>query len=154
LGLGYSHYIIFGFSAVAIIWGIIKATQVNGIVMDESKIKPDVDEKDAGEEMFNKRRAESFELMKITNAHVKQGAKSFLAKEYTMLAIFCALFATVLLCCVDMPWKKDNLYPAFPYTSFCFLVGASTSMLAGYLGMMIATSANVKVTYLCNFDID
>jgi H(+)-translocating pyrophosphatase len=154
LGLGYSHYIIFGFSAVAIIWGIIKASQVNSIQLDESKIKPDVDEKDADQETFNKRRAESFELMTITNAHVKAGAKSFLAKEYTMLAIFCALFATILLCCVDMPWKKDNLYPAFPYTSFCFLVGASTSMLAGYLGMMIATSANVKVTYLCNFDID
>ena len=26
-------------------------------------------------------------------------------------------------------------------------------MLAGYIGMMIATSTNVKVTYLCNQDI-
>jgi Na+/H+-translocating membrane pyrophosphatase len=31
-----------------------------------------------------------------------------------------------------------------------FLVGAITSMLAGYIGMKIATITNVKVTYLCN----
>lgn len=50
---------------------------------------------------------------------------------------------------MDMPWKKDNDYGHFPYTGVCFLVGASTSMLAGYIGMMIATTCNVKVTYLC-----
>ena len=27
-------------------------------------------------------------------------------------------------------------------------------MIAGYIGMMIATTTNVKVTYLCNFSID
>lgn len=41
-----------------------------------------------------------------------------------------------------------------PYTTIAFLVGAGTSMLAGFLGMMIATTANVKVTYLCNIDIN
>lgn len=46
----------------------------------------------------------------------------------------------------------------FPYTTFAFLVGAITSMLAGYMGMTIATITNVKTTYLCcgsaedNFD--
>lgn len=33
-----------------------------------------------------------------------------------------------------------------------YLVGACTSMSAGTVGMIIATTANVKVTYLCNFD--
>ncbi len=33
-----------------------------------------------------------------------------------------------------------------------YLVGACTSMSAGTVGMMIATSANVKVTYLSNFN--
>lgn len=53
-----------------------------------------------------------------------------------------------------MPWEENNQYPGFPYTTFCFLVGATTSMIAGYVGMMIATSTNVKVTYLCNRSID
>ena len=37
---------------------------------------------------------------------------------------------------------------------FAFIVGAATSMLAGYVGMMIATTTNYKVTYLCNTSID
>ena len=48
-----------------------------------------------------------------------------------------------------MPWATDN---AFPYTTIAFLVGAGTSMLCGYIGMMIATTCNVKTTYLCNID--
>jgi len=69
------------------------------------------------------------------------------------LTIFCAFFATIILCAVDMPWKAvgDHKHP-FPYTTFAFLIGASTSMLCGYIGMMIATVANVKTTYLCNND--
>jgi len=35
-----------------------------------------------------------------------------------------------------------------------FIVGAVTSMLAGYIGMKIATACNYKTTYLCNIDID
>ena len=35
-----------------------------------------------------------------------------------------------------------------------FMVGAFTSMLAGYIGMKIATACNYKTTYLCNIDID
>jgi Na+/H+-translocating membrane pyrophosphatase len=50
-----------------------------------------------------------------------------------------------------MPWEQPNL--KFPYTTFAFIVGAATSMLAGFIGMMIATQTNVKVTYLCNIDI-
>jgi len=51
-----------------------------------------------------------------------------------------------------MPWKSGNL--PVPFTTISFWVGAMTSMLAGYIGMMIATTTNVKVTYLCNIDID
>lgn len=70
------------------------------------------------------------------------------------MTIFCVFFGTILLCAVDRPWEEDHGYPAFPYTTVCFLVGAFTSMIAGYIGMMIATTTNVKVTYLCNRDID
>jgi H+-translocating diphosphatase len=31
-------------------------------------------------------------------------------------------------------------------TTMAFLVGAATSMLCGYIGMMVATDANAKVT--------
>jgi H+-translocating diphosphatase len=51
-----------------------------------------------------------------------------------------------------MPWEQETL--KFPYTTFSFIVGAATSMLAGFIGMQIATQTNVKVTYLCNIDIN
>jgi Na+/H+-translocating membrane pyrophosphatase len=59
-----------------------------------------------------------------------------LKKEYTYLGIFCALFATIIYFAVD--YIEEG---SFPYT---------TSMLAGFLGMQIATTTNVKTTYLCN----
>ena len=48
-----------------------------------------------------------------------------------------------------MPWATDS---KFPYTTIAFLVGAGTSMLCGYIGMMIATICNYKTTYLCNIE--
>ena len=48
-----------------------------------------------------------------------------------------------------MPWNSAN---AFPYTMVAFIVGAGTSMLCGYIGMVIATECNYKTTYLCNVD--
>ena len=64
------------------------------------------------------------------------------------------LFSLVIFFAVD---SIETAY-SFPYTTFAFLVGAITSMLAGYMGMTIATITNVKTTYLCcgsaedNFD--
>lgn len=55
-----------------------------------------------------------------------------------------AIFSLVIYFAVD----AQEGY-AFPYTTFSFLVGAFTSMAAGYLGMTIATITNVKTTYLC-----
>lgn len=68
--------------------------------------------------------------------------------------MFCVLFAVVLILAVDQPWAVGRTYGAFPYTCVAFLVGAVTSMIAGYIGMVIATTTNVKVTYLCNIDIN
>jgi Na+/H+-translocating membrane pyrophosphatase len=58
----------------------------------------------------------------------------------------------VILIAVDQPWRKDHTYKRIPYTMIAYIIGAATSMSAGMVGMIIATSANVKVTYLCNFD--
>jgi Na+/H+-translocating membrane pyrophosphatase len=47
-----------------------------------------------------------------------------------------------------MPEQANGYF--FPYTTIAFLIGVSTSMLAGFLGMRIATITNVKTTYQCN----
>jgi len=87
--------------------------------------------------------------MLLVNQHIKDGAITFLKKEYLALTIFCSLFAIIVLCAVDMPWDSEH---KFPFTMFAFLIGAATSMLCGYIGMVIATICNVKTTYLCNID--
>jgi len=44
--------------------------------------------------------------------------------------------------------KKDH--PTnFPYTAIAFLVGAATSILAGYIGMRIAVYTNTRTTFEC-----
>jgi len=126
---------------------------VNRVEVKADYLRPDEEEinKETKEKKdFPACQKYSYEQMKLVNAEIKKGAKAFLAREYTFLALFCLIFAGVLLCAVDMPWKNDNPFPKFPYTTLCFLVGASTSMAAGYIGMMIATTANYKVTYLCS----
>jgi len=70
------------------------------------------------------------------------GARTFLKKEYTYLSIFAILFAILIFFAVDKPEGAT-----FPFTTVAFLVGATTSMIAGFLGMSIATIANLKTTY-------
>jgi len=89
--------------------------------------------------------------MKDVNQAIRDGADTFLTKEYTYLSIFCILFAILLICTVDMPWAEkasgESLW--FPFTTFAFLVGAATSMASGLIGMKIATQTNYKTTAAC-----
>jgi len=91
------------------------------------------------------------ETMKQVNRYIVEGAGTFLKKEYTYLTIFCGVFGIILIIAVDMPWAKNEggEHILFPLTTFAFLVGSATSMVCGYIGMKVATQANVKVTYLC-----
>jgi inorganic pyrophosphatase len=86
--------------------------------------------------------------MVVVQNHIKDGAKTFLKEEYSKLAIFCAFFAIILAVAVDQPWVENEAGDkiAFPMTTMAFLVGAATSMLCGYIGMVVATDANAKVT--------
>jgi len=149
---GFTHYVIFVFSICGIAWGTFNAMRVNAVKPKAADLKVDLEELRQAEsdETDDKLRDKAFDIMLVTNKCIKDGARSFLIREYSFLSLFCLIFAGVLICAVDMPWKDDNPYPHFPYTTFCFLVGAFTSMMAGYIGMMIATTANVRVTYLCN----
>lgn len=66
--------------------------------------------------------------------HIHEGAMAFLKKQYTMMAIF--VIVVFILMGAALNWS----------TSFCFLVGAICSAAAGYIGMNVATKANVRTT--------
>ncbi|MFT4569185.1 MAG: K(+)-stimulated pyrophosphate-energized sodium pump [Candidatus Binatia bacterium] len=63
---------------------------------------------------------------------IREGAMAFLNREYRMLSMFLVVVFFLLL------WKLGGA------TAFAFAIGASVSMLAGYLGMTAATDANAR----------
>ena len=81
---------------------------------------------------------------------VTDGAIQFLKAEYTYLGLFCLLFAVLIGLTVDLHEMGDsfpNAQSNFPYTAASFMVGAGTSIAAGYIGMRIAVYTNNRTTY-------
>ncbi len=66
---------------------------------------------------------------------IHDGAMVFMRKEYTILGAF-LVFITILLFIAFDTW----------HTSLAFVVGAFSSAIAGYIGMLTATKANVRTT--------
>lgn len=71
---------------------------------------------------------------------IQEGAMSFLRAEYKVLAIFVACIA-VLLAFSGMQSEDSS-----PLAAVSFVVGACCSALAGFIGMKVATKANVRTT--------
>ena len=71
--------------------------------------------------------------MKEISSAISDGARAFLFAEYKILAIFVA----VLFVAIGFGLKNW-------ITAVCFLCGAAFSILAGYIGMNVATKANVR----------
>jgi K(+)-stimulated pyrophosphate-energized sodium pump len=72
-------------------------------------------------------------LTEISNA-IAEGAMAFLGREYRVLGLFMAIFAVVIFLTVDHGGQ----------TALAFVCGAATSVVAGYIGMKIATKGNVR----------
>ncbi|MBR5423578.1 MAG: sodium-translocating pyrophosphatase [Clostridia bacterium] len=70
--------------------------------------------------------------MKEISASISQGARAFLFAEYKILIFF--VFTLFILIGGFISWP----------TAVCFLIGALFSVAAGYLGMFVATKANVR----------
>lgn len=81
-------------------------------------------------------------IMEVGNL-IKNGANTFLAKEYTVLAKFSGIAALLILIFLPTPiWKGfyfENIIMAVSY-----ICGTVFSAIAGVIGIRIATIANVK----------
>lgn len=71
---------------------------------------------------------------------IAKGAMAFLRAEWKILAYF-AVFSAVLL-----GWSGTLVEESHPLIAISFLLGAILSAFAGYIGMRIATQANVRTT--------
>ncbi len=75
------------------------------------------------------------QMQEISRA-IQEGASAYLKRQYRTVAIVAVpIFIALLLLFKDNPWIAIG-----------FLVGAVASALAGFLGMMVAVRANVRVT--------
>lgn len=70
--------------------------------------------------------------------HISDGAMAFLKSEYKILAIFVIAVAILLY------FKGTNEENSNGYVVISFISGAVLSALAGFIGMRIATKANVR----------
>ncbi|ASV31069.1 sodium-translocating pyrophosphatase [Maribacter cobaltidurans] len=72
--------------------------------------------------------------------NIADGAMSFLKAEYKILAVFVAAVAVLLF------FKGSNEVGSNGMVAISFIVGAICSALAGFIGMKVATKANVRTT--------
>ena len=73
--------------------------------------------------------------------YIASGAMAFLKAEWKVLGYF-AVIAAILL-----GWSGTLVEDSHPIIAVAFLIGAVLSALAGYIGMKIATKANVRTTH-------
>lgn len=76
---------------------------------------------------------------------VRQGARSFLKAEYKIVCIFMVVFGGVIFVLTSYVNKEWN-FSAGGLTALSFVVGAVTSMVSGYIGMMVAVFSNARTT--------
>lgn len=80
------------------------------------------------------------ETMNELAGYIADGAMAFLKAEWKVLSYF-AVIAVILLV-----WSGMSVETSSPVIAISFLIGAVFSGFAGYLGMNIATKANVRTT--------
>lgn len=78
--------------------------------------------------------------MKNIARFIQEGAMAFLKAEYKVLSIFVIVVAALLA------WQGSTSANSSPMVAVSFVVGALCSALAGFIGMRVATEANVRTT--------
>jgi K(+)-stimulated pyrophosphate-energized sodium pump len=89
------------------------------------------------------------ERMRKIAAAIQKGAQAFLRREYRYVAILVVIVTVVLLILSAVPNSGMS-----PWTAVAFVTGAFASSLAGYIGMSIATRANVRTTAAASISLN
>ena len=79
------------------------------------------------------------ELMQRIGKNIADGAMAFLKAEYKVLAIFVVVVAVILGLTADAETSSIMI-------AVSFILGAICSALAGFIGMNVATKANIRTT--------
>ena len=116
----------------------------------ESKERTPLSSASSGDEDQNKADP-SIEMVRIYQL-IRDGAKSFLFAEYTYCTVFVVAFGVLLLLLTAHRNAEENSdvsswdFTFGGLTALSFVIGSFTSILSGYIGMMVAVYANVRTT--------
>ena len=84
--------------------------------------------------------SEGTDTMRKIAASIRQGANAYLKHQYTTVAkVFAVVFVILLIIAFASGGKMLS-----QFTPFAFLTGGIWSMLAGFIGMKIATNSNAR----------
>ncbi len=78
--------------------------------------------------------------MQVLAGHIAKGASAFLKAEWRVLIVFAVLAAALLA------WSGSIVEHSDWVIAIAFLIGAFFSAFAGWIGMSVATKANVRTT--------
>ncbi|SEL86893.1 sodium-translocating pyrophosphatase [Parapedobacter koreensis] len=78
--------------------------------------------------------------MRSLAGHIAEGAMAFLKAEWKVLSYF------VVIAAILLAWSGTLVETSSWVIAVSFVIGAVTSAFAGYIGMNIATKANVRTT--------
>jgi len=93
---------------------------------------------------FVKKQDPGTERMQFVAGAIKEGARTFLNRMYRTLGMFVAVMAVVLLLFLPHPiWATSNIMSNVTL-AFAYVFGSVCSAIAGWLGMDVATDANLR----------
>ena len=95
---------------------------------------------------INKKEELKDEKMEKISSYIHQGAMAFLKREYSIIGIFVAGVALILVILGFVPTFKGVEGVGYQ-AAIAFVCGAVLSALAGFFGMKSATVSNAKVAY-------
>jgi len=84
------------------------------------------------------------QLTSVSEA-IQDGSKGFLKAEYQYMGVFMVMMSIALMLFLGFRDVDDSWVNAI-FTTVAFLVGSTTSIISGWVGMTIAVLANVRTT--------
>jgi len=126
--------IILALGILALLVALFYSRRVNAISIDSGASSPEEVEK----------------LTEISSA-IAESAMAFLKREYRILTLFMAIFAIIIMFTVND--SRSGVSMGI-YSAICFLIGAGTSVAAGYIGMKIATKGNVRTAAAARISLE
>merc|ERR1719453_803162 len=87
---------------------------------------------------------EKIKKMNDISGFIAEGAETFLLEEAKYMCVYMVVFGGLIYFLID-----HELTNGKPYATVAFLVGSTTSLAAGWIGMQTAVMCNVRCAYEC-----